>query len=110
MYNRITWEVRGGISERTGKRMDSYLPQAHCDLQFEESIKRWYEALPLGNGLLGALLWGESQSFRLSIDRGDLWDTTPIPEVNSPEFTYREMVRLARLGDEEGIRRIFDAP
>ena len=34
-------------------------------------ITTWDEALPLGNGLLGGLLWGEGGTLRLSLDRGD---------------------------------------
>ncbi|MGA7203719.1 MAG: hypothetical protein WBX27_03705 [Specibacter sp.] len=37
-------------------------------------ITSWEDALPLGNGLLGGLLWGEGNVLRLSLDRGDLWD------------------------------------
>ena len=37
-------------------------------------ISSWDEAIPLGNGLLGGLFWGEKNTIRLSLDRGDLWD------------------------------------
>lgn len=90
--------------------MDNKLPLEHCDLCFEKPIDKWDEALPIGNGLLGGLLWGESKSYRMSIDRGDLWDTTPYKGVESPEFCYPEMVRLAKEGNTARIREIFDAP
>lgn len=86
------------------------LPDEICDLHFEEPIQKWYEAIPLGNGLLGALLWGNSNAFRMSIDRGDLWDTTPYDGLQSPEFSYAEMVRLAGEKNAEGIQAVFDGP
>lgn len=86
------------------------MPKPYCDLHFKHTISRWDEAIPLGNGSLGALVWGPASSLRLSLDRADLWDTTPFPGISEPEFTYATMVRMARAGQEAEIRRIFDAP
>ena len=85
-------------------------PLDRCHLEFDSQIDRWDEALPLGNGFCGALIWGPSQGLRFSLDRGDLWDTTPCEAIYREEFSYPNMVRLAREGQEEEIRRIFDAP
>lgn len=86
------------------------LPEQWCNLSFPKTITRWDEAIPLGNGPSGALVWGSSRELRFSLDRGDIWDVTPYPGVNSPEFTYENMIRMAKEGDVEGIRRVFDAP
>ena len=80
------------------------------DLSFSEPISRWDEALPLGNGFCGALIWGPSDGLRFSLDRGDLWDASPCAAIHDPGYTYKNMVRLAREGKEDEIRRIFDAP
>ena len=88
----------------------SKLPGGFCNLQFDEPIRSWDEAVPLGNGLLGSLLWGEGDSYRMSIDRGDLWDSTPYPGTSAPGFCYAELVRLAKIGETEQIRKVFDAP
>ncbi len=86
------------------------MPKSFCDLHFTETVTRWDEAIPLGNGSLGALIWGPAPALRLSLDGADIWDTTPCPGVSSPEFTYENMVHLARTGQEAEIRRIFDTP
>ena len=52
------------------------------------------EAIPLGNGLLGGLLWGSESTIRLSLDRGDLWDTRVPEEFNRQDFTWKTMQRL----------------
>ena len=90
--------------------MKKGMPQAYTNLVFEKNITQWDEAISLGNGLCGALIWGDSNGLRFSLDRGDIWDNTPFEGVFSEEFTYENMVRLAREGKEEEIRRIFDAP
>lgn len=76
----------------------------------KEAIPRWEEALPLGNGEMGCLIWGSPADLRFSLDRVDVWDTTVPPGTEDEEFTYANLVRLAREGNTEEIRRIFDAP
>ncbi|MCJ8011483.1 hypothetical protein MUG84_06940 [Paenibacillus sp. KQZ6P-2] len=78
------------------------------DLQFDEPIKRWDEALPLGNGLTGCLLWGNGAPLRFSLDRGDLWDLRLAPEVLDEGFTYAEMIDCVKRGDQEGLLKRFD--
>lgn len=86
------------------------VPKSYCNLNFSKTVTSWDEAIPLGNGLTGALIWGPGEALRFSLDRGDIWDTTPFEGINSPEFTYENMVALKEKGDIESIRRIFDAP
>ena len=81
-------------------------------LSFENRIPRWDEGLPLGNGILGALVWGEADDFRISLNRADLWDLRRSDTFSSPQFNYREYVRLARAG-KAGMGEfasLFDAP
>lgn len=49
-------------------------PSKADNLVLSAPIKNWDEAIPLGNGLMGCLFWGEDNTIRLSLDRGDLWD------------------------------------
>ena len=49
-------------------------PKSENNLVLSAPINSWDEAIPLGNGLTGGLLWGEKNLIRLSLDRGDLWD------------------------------------
>lgn len=88
----------------------SRLPKAHCNLDFKQEITRWDEALPLGNGQTGCLIWGGSNGFRLSLDRGDVWDNVPYRGVLEEDFTYETLVKLAKEGKTEEIRSKFDSP
>jgi alpha-L-fucosidase 2 len=62
-----------------GGRAESY-PPVNQNLVLSAPITSWDEAIPLGNGLLGGLLWGNDNRIRLSLDRGDLWDERPSAE------------------------------
>ena len=44
--------------------------------------------LPLGDGLVGATLWGNGKPLHLSLDRADLWDLRDIEEYHRPEYTW----------------------
>ena len=56
------------------------LPGPALNLKLAAPINSWDEAVPLGNGLMGGLLWGKNNLVRLSLDRGDLWDERPAVE------------------------------
>lgn len=78
-------------------------------LNLSAPITTWDEALPLGNGLQGALLWGEGRTLRCSLDRGDLWDERPAEGNPLAGFTYARMTALAAAGDNAAIGRVADS-
>jgi alpha-L-fucosidase 2 len=72
-------------------------------------IDRWDEAIPLGNGLVGLLVWGEGRTIRLSLDRGDLWDLRQPPEIFSPDFTAARLAKWIKAGNQGAITELFCA-
>ena len=68
---------------------------------------RWDEALPLGNGQLGVLVWEKNGKLRLSLDRADLWDDRSMPGIDQLSFDLvvekvkaRQYKDIQALGDE----------
>ncbi|MFQ9872322.1 MAG: glycoside hydrolase N-terminal domain-containing protein [Oscillospiraceae bacterium] len=91
--------------------MKSYkLPKENCDILAKKAIASWDEALPLGNGKMGCLIWGASDALRLSLDRGDLWDNTPAPELSDERYRFKNLVQAAKDGDMHTQLELFDAP
>jgi len=80
------------------------------EIEFRKVINTWDEAIPLGNGLTGSLIWGDGSPLRISLDRGDLWDTRLAPEWNDKDCTYAELIRLVQADDHESIVKRFEAP
>ena len=80
------------------------------------SPKHWDDALPLGNGLLGGLLFGEGSKITLGLDRGDIWDEQDAPQTLEEDFTYKNMLNLVnqwREGNREAQQewsRLFNTP
>src|SRR5271165_1364461 len=50
---------------------------------FEEAAKQWADALPVGNGRLGAMVFGGVPSERLALNEDTLWSGMP-REWNNP--------------------------
>ena len=84
------------------------LPGPELDLELKAPIATWDEALPLGGGLLGGLLWGENSTLRLSLDRGDLWDERPAEGMQWDLFTYDNLIKHVRQEDMAYVNRVFD--
>lgn len=76
------------IASCTGNNQISPDTSGH-DLYFNELAKSWDEGIPLGNGMLGALVWKKGDNLRISLDRADLWDLRPTKNMFDPEFTYK---------------------
>jgi len=85
-------------------------PDPASDLSLDAPIQRWDEAVPLGNGLMGGLLWGGGNVLKISLDRGDLWDLRRPDIVLQPDWTYATIKRLVADKNQKEISRLFDAP
>ncbi|MCK5834513.1 MAG: glycoside hydrolase N-terminal domain-containing protein [Lentisphaeria bacterium] len=73
-------------------------------------ITRWDEAVPLGNGLTGCLVWGEKNKLNFSLDRGDLWDNRKPKEILEAGFTYKNIQKLVKERNKREISRLSDTP
>ncbi len=83
-------------------------PTVKENLVFNTLATRWDEAIPLGNGWLGALIWQKDNHIRLSLDRVDLWDDRPMPEIDKLRFKW--VTEQVRKGQYEPVQKIGDDP
>ena len=80
------------------------------NIKYEKAVQNWDEALPIGNGKLGCLIYGDGP-IRLSLDRVDLWDNRPHPATLEKGFHYKNLVKLVKSGKQEDwaeYERLFD--
>jgi len=80
------------------------------DLHFDTLAKQWDEAIPLGNGMLGALVWQKGDHLRFSLDRADLWDLRPMKGLHRKEFSYDWVMAQIRKKDYAPVQQYFDEP
>lgn len=63
-------------------------PDGHYLLWYQQPAKVWEEALPLGNGTLGAMVFGGVADERIQLNESSLWDGYPLDpnDPSSAEF------------------------
>lgn len=76
-------------------------------LHFDKTVTCWDEALPLGNGDLGCLIWNGSDKLRLSLDKGGIWDCSNPPE-GQENFTYSDIKQLVAKRKPKKLRKKYD--
>ncbi len=87
-----------------------HLPRPEHGLHFDTPATVWDEALPLGNGIMGALVWGDGLPLKISLDRSDLWDLRPVPEFQSDEYRFELMRRWHEQGRTADLIRVYEDP
>jgi len=83
-------------------------PKKEHNLVFDSLARRWDEAIPLGNGWLGALIWQNENKIRMSLDRVDLWDDRPMPGIDKLKFSW--VVQQVRKGQYDTVQKLGDEP
>ncbi len=69
------------------------------NISYHNKIENWDEALPLGSGKLGCLIYG-NDILRFSLDRVDLWDNRPTPVTLEESFNYKHLRKLVGSGKQ----------
>lgn len=85
-------------------------PLPRHDLQFGALARSWDEGIPLGNGMVGSLVWQKDDKLRLSLDRADIWDMRPMKGLHRDEFSYQWVLEQVAKKDYKPVQQYFDAP
>ena len=80
------------------------------DLVFSSPANVWDEGIPLGNGLLGAMVWEKEGRLRIALDRSDLWDLRPMKGLEGKEFRFGWVVQQVLDSNYREVQERFDAP
>lgn len=86
------------------------LQESPHDLHFEKLAGTWDEAIPLGNGMVGALIWEKEGKLRFSLDRADLWDLRPMENLKTPEWKYSWVYEQWKNNTYKEVQDRFDVP
>ncbi|MFH1477998.1 MAG: glycoside hydrolase family 95-like protein [Verrucomicrobiota bacterium] len=66
---------------------------------------RWIDGLPLANGGIGAVIWGNGAPLIFTLDSYDVWETRTLWPGDDPRFTY---ANLRRLKEEGRIAELYE--
>lgn len=62
-------------------------------LWYKESAGDWNEALPIGNGKLGGMIFGNTEKERIQLNEDSIWYGGPVDRNNPDAFTYLPKIR-----------------
>lgn len=85
-------------------------PSPQHNLKIDSLSKQWDEGIPLGNALIGALVWQKDNQLRMALDRADLWDQRPMKGLHREEFSYDWVFQKIIQGDYAPVQQYFDHP
>ncbi|WP_346238214.1 glycoside hydrolase family 95 protein [Niabella insulamsoli] len=68
----------------------------HLSLSYDQPAAAWTEALPLGNGFLGAMVFGNAESERIQLNENTLYSGDPTTNYKVPTIRadYNEIMKL----------------
>lgn len=90
-------------------RSNSGKEQNH-KLVFNELASSWDEAMPLGNGIIGNLVWQKNGKLRFSLDRADLWDLRPMENINFNKWKFKDVYQHWKNDQYDKVQEAFDDP
>ena len=81
-------------------------------LKYDKPAANWNEALPIGNGRLGAMIFGGISTERLQLNENTVWAGGPNNTIDSAARPYVEQVRqlLKEKKFQEALRKAKESP
>ena len=103
-FNKITFTlfIFAGLSAAHAQSPPS------ANLTFNSIPDRWDRGFPLGNGMIGVLVWQQEGMLRLSVDRADLWDLRPTAELE--KYSYKWAYKQRLIGEFDTVWKVADEP
>lgn len=97
-----------GLGQRS-----SMIPNSNptTTLWYQQPADAWIKALPIGNGRLGAMIFGDPQHERLQLNDVTVWSGSPQPDADRKEAykSLPELRRLVREGKYKEAERFANA-
>ena len=79
------------------------LPQAqqeNCKLWYPHPAQEWEEAIPLGNGRLGAMVFGQPATEHIQLNEESLWAGTPMNNNNPKALKHLKKIQQLILDNQ----------
>lgn len=87
--------------------MNARQGKARWELWYEQPASRWEEALPVGNGRIGGMIYGGDQEEHIALNEDTLWSGFPRDTQNYEALRYlkqaRELIFSGKYEEAEGL-------
>jgi alpha-L-fucosidase 2 len=96
MMNRIAYLLITGLVLLTGCQSPMTESRSnHLTLWYEQPARVWDEALPVGNGRLGGMVFGDPVNERIQINEESIWAGCPLNNNNPGSLTHLPEIQKA---------------
>ncbi|MBE9599738.1 glycoside hydrolase N-terminal domain-containing protein [Pedobacter sp. MC2016-24] len=100
------------LKAQNSKSIDAF---ATLRLWYKQPAKNWDEALPIGNGRLGAMIFGRVEQELIQLNEETLWTGGPVnpnPNPEAPKYLpeVRKLLFEGRSGDASKLMRKMQGP
>ena len=95
----LKWRMRFGLSlaltlvAATALSTSARASDSGFKLTFDKPATKWTEAVPLGNGRIGAMEFGGTEDERLQVNESTLWGGGPHDYTNPDAYTHLHDIR-----------------
>ena len=95
LRQRMRFELRlaGILATVTALSVLTQAAESSFKLTFDKPAAKWTEALPLGNGRIGAMVFGGTEDERLQINESTLWGGRPHDYTNPDAYSHLDEIR-----------------
>jgi alpha-L-fucosidase 2 len=84
--------------------------QNYLKLWYQQPADTWFQGLPIGNGSLGGMIYGNVNNENIQLNLGSLWTGHPIDRINPDAKAYLDSVRqLLFSGQYERAQKMAQA-
>ncbi|MBN1346733.1 MAG: glycoside hydrolase N-terminal domain-containing protein [Phycisphaerae bacterium] len=77
------------------------------DMIWELPPARWLEGIPLANGHIGALVWGDGAPLKITLDKYDAWETRE-RVLGEGDITYAKLRQYVKEGKQKEAAECLD--
>jgi alpha-L-fucosidase 2 len=112
---RVRWRLGAGLAltlvalflmAASASQVEAAPPPGSA-LTYDQPATRWTEALPIGNGRLGAMVFGGTEDERLQVNEGTLWGGGPHDYTNPGASAHldeiRRLIFAGKVGEAEKL-------
>jgi alpha-L-fucosidase 2 len=110
MKNAILWIVLPFFVACSGNGKHKINTSVNYSLEFNVLAETWDEAMPLGNGMVGNLVWQKEGKLRFSLDRADLWDLRPMENIDFDKWKFQDVYEHWKTDKYKDVQKAFDVP
>ena len=80
------------------------------DMVNQRAAAGYWEGAPVGNGEIGAVIWGDGSPLTFSLDKADFWELRGDDPSAGPEFNRKNLEKWIAEGNTKDLRRAFEVP